>query len=78
MQVPRQTWASLMTFVLAMIMYPDVQKRAQEAVDQVLDGKRLPTFDDDIPYVDALVKETLRWNSIVPLSKEVLSFDIPC
>ena len=67
-----------MTFMLAMVLYPDVQKRGKEAVDQVLDGKRLLTFDDNIPYVDALVKETLRWNSIVPLSKEVLSFDIPC
>jgi len=36
-----------------MILYPDVQKRAQEELDKVLGGIRLPEFEDkpSLPYV---------------------------
>lgn len=52
-----------------MVLYPDVLKKAQQAVDAVCEG-RLPEFSDydSLPYVHALVKETLRWNPTVPLS----------
>ena len=52
-----------------MTIYPDYQKRAQEEIDSVTGGKRLPTFEDRsmMPYVDALVFECLRWNPVVPL-----------
>ena len=57
------------TFMLAMLLYPDVQARARAEIEKVLGPHRLPTFDDlgSIPYVDALIKETLRWHPIVPL-----------
>lgn len=52
-----------------MIQFPDVQRKGQEAVDEVLFGDRLPDFSDfgNIPYVDAIVKEVLRWKAVLPL-----------
>lgn len=58
------------TFVLAMSLYPEVQKKAQKAVEAVIGGGRLPDFSDfgSIPYVDALISEVLRWKPPLPLS----------
>jgi len=44
-----------------MICYPEVQKKAREELDRVLKG-RLPDFSDydDLPYIQAIVKEVLR------------------
>ncbi|KAJ7486669.1 cytochrome P450 [Mycena latifolia] len=62
------TVSALGTFFLAMTMYPEVQQKAQAAVDGVVGHGRLPDFNDSIPYVDAVVKEVLRWRPVVPLS----------
>ncbi|KAJ6481795.1 cytochrome P450 [Mycena sanguinolenta] len=61
------TVSALSTFILAMTMYPEVQKKAQAAIDQVICG-RLPDFEDNIPYLDAVLRELLRWRPVVPLS----------
>ena len=47
---------------------PDVQKRAQADIDQLM-SNRLPTLDDldSLPYIRAIVKEVLRWGTVVPL-----------
>ena len=52
-----------------MSLYQDVQKRAQAELDSVLGHSRIPDADDRerLPYVDALVKELLRWYPTVPL-----------
>lgn len=54
--------AQLLGFVLAMVLFPEVQKTAQGEVDRVC-GSRLPTLDDEdaLPYTRGCVKETLRW-----------------
>ena len=46
-----------------MVLYPEVQKRAQDELDQVVGVDVLPTFDDrlNLPYINAIVKETLRY-----------------
>ncbi|KAI0354173.1 cytochrome P450 [Trametes cingulata] len=64
-----QTAAGLHTFFLAMALHPEVQAKAREELDRVVGACRLPTFDDfgSLPYIDALVKEVLRWYPIVPL-----------
>jgi cytochrome P450 len=51
-----------------MVLHQDVQRRAQEELDRVLCG-RLPTFEDreDLPYIEAMMTETLRWNPVAPL-----------
>lgn len=53
--------------VLAMLLHPDMQKRAQQAVDAAL-GDQPPTFADrtKLAYVDAMVKEALRWRPVAP------------
>lgn len=45
-----------------MVLYPEVQSKAQAELDKVVGDKRLPVFNDrdSLPYIDALVKEVLR------------------
>ena len=45
-----------------MILYPDVQRKAQEELDRVIGEDRLPGFEDrkNLPYVNALCKEIHR------------------
>ena len=61
---------ALTVFTLAMVLYPAVQKKAQEEIDRVVGSTRLPTFADraSLPYVDALYREVLRWRPGAPLS----------
>ncbi|KAI3212678.1 hypothetical protein CBS147311_251 [Penicillium roqueforti] len=63
------TVSSIQTFFLAMTLYPEVQRKAQEEIDRILGGARLPTVVDraSLPYVDAIVKETLRWHPVAPM-----------
>ncbi|KAI0077633.1 cytochrome P450 [Panus rudis PR-1116 ss-1] len=62
------TSSSLKTFMLAMMLFPEVQRHAQDEIDRVTGGSRLPTMDDrkDLPYIEALLTEILRWNSVTP------------
>ncbi|KAF8900275.1 cytochrome P450 [Gymnopilus junonius] len=63
-----QTTAAAVTFLLAMHLYPEAQKRAQEEIDLVVGTDRLPDFKDrdHLPYVSATLKEVLRWHSPTP------------
>ncbi|KAL1860863.1 hypothetical protein Plec18170_001377 [Paecilomyces lecythidis] len=63
------TVSSIAWFFLAMAVYPEVQRKAQEEIDQVVGSERLPGFEDrqNLPYIDAIVKETLRWNPVGPM-----------
>lgn len=58
-----------------MTLYPDVAKKAQEEIDSVVGSDRLPSYADRecMPYVDALVKEVFRWNTVVPTGEESCS-----
>jgi cytochrome P450 len=60
------TSTTLNNFILGMTLFPDVVKKAQEEIDRVVGDQRLPLFDDekDLPYIRALVKETLRWRAV--------------
>lgn len=70
----------LSTFFLAMTLYQGVQKRAQAEIDRVVGGNRLPDFSDfdDLPYLEAMIKELLRWNAPAPLgtSHAVMEDDV--
>ncbi|KLO15926.1 cytochrome P450 oxidoreductase OrdA-like protein [Schizopora paradoxa] len=57
------------SFYLAMMLHPEIQRKAQEEIDRVVGTDRLPTIEDqpNLPYVAALVKETLRWYAILPM-----------
>ncbi|KAG1848016.1 cytochrome P450 [Suillus subluteus] len=52
-----------------MVLYPDVQKCAQAEIDSVIGRDRLPTFEDraSLPYIDAVVRETFRWQPVTPI-----------
>ncbi|KAF7331776.1 hypothetical protein MKEN_00057500 [Mycena kentingensis (nom. inval.)] len=62
------TVSAVYAFFLAMALHPEVQTKAQQELDAVIGGDRLPTYADreDLPYVNALVSEVLRWHSVVP------------
>ncbi|KAG1719823.1 cytochrome P450 [Suillus paluster] len=57
------TVAAATSFVLAMMLYPEVQKHAQAEIDAVVGQDRFPTFEDreKLPYIRALIQEILRW-----------------
>jgi cytochrome P450 len=63
------TWSTLVVFVLNMVLNPDIQKKAQKILDEVVGPHRLPTFADrpNLPYIDHIVQETLRWSPVSPL-----------
>ncbi|KAI0697653.1 cytochrome P450 [Cerioporus squamosus] len=63
-------YSSLQTTFLAMSLNPDVLNKAQAELDTVVGPNRLPDWDDQasLPYVNAIVKETLRWQNVLPLS----------
>jgi cytochrome P450 len=63
------------TLFLAMALYPEVQKKAQAEIDAVVGPNRLPDFHDrsSLPYINAVVKESLRWNLAAPLGRPFIS-----
>lgn len=65
-----KTVSALSTFILAMIKYPQVQAKARDELNTVLGKYQMPTFDDhdSLPYLSAIVKETLRWQNIAPIA----------
>ncbi|KAK5126661.1 hypothetical protein LTR85_009595 [Meristemomyces frigidus] len=65
------TSASIITaFVQAMTAYPEVQKKAQAQIDDVVGQGRSPTWQDydRLPYVAQCVKEAMRWRPVTPLA----------
>ena len=70
-----QTVSLIYSFFLAMTLYPEIQKRAQAQIDHVIGTNRLPSFQDrdNLPYVDALMKEVYRWNPVAPLGECLLN-----
>jgi hypothetical protein len=59
---------------MAMALYPEVQKKAQAEIDAVIGPNRLPNFHDRpfLPYINAIVKESSRWNLAAPLGMGLL------
>ncbi|RDA91425.1 hypothetical protein CP533_6264 [Ophiocordyceps camponoti-saundersi (nom. inval.)] len=68
---------TLASFVLASILFPEAQAKAQEELDRVVGTNRLPIMKDrdNLPYVDALVKEIFRWNPVAPFGIAHLATD---
>lgn len=52
-----------------MAMNPDVRRKAQAELDAVVGRNRSPTFGDrdELPYVEAILKETIRWHPPNPI-----------
>ncbi|KAF9266573.1 cytochrome P450 [Marasmius fiardii PR-910] len=60
---------ALTTAYIAMAIHPEIQRRAQRDIDAVLGKGQVVTYADraDLPYVEAILRETLRWAPVVPL-----------
>jgi|TARA_R110002003_G_scaffold198_6_gene15462 cytochrome P450 len=60
------TGTTLNNFVLCMVLFPEVQKKAKEELDRVVGPDRLPVWEDEekLPYVRGLIKEVLRWRPV--------------
>ena len=56
---------------LAMVLFPEVQKKAQAELDAIIGSERLPTLSDrrSLPYMEALLKEIHRWHAVSRLGK---------
>ncbi|TCD70336.1 hypothetical protein EIP91_003965 [Steccherinum ochraceum] len=62
------TTSSAEFFLLAMAMYPEVQRKAHAELDRVVGSTRLPDSDDlpQLPYLRAIFLEVLRWFPVTP------------
>ncbi|GJF00667.1 cytochrome P450 [Phanerochaete sordida] len=63
------TTCALLTIILAMLLYPDVQRAAQKELSDTLGRGRLPDMKDQasLPFITAILKESLRWRPPLPL-----------
>lgn len=63
------TWATITVFILNMLLHPGIQTKAQVLLDKVTGRNRLPNFNDrpQLPYIDYIVQETLRWCPVSPM-----------
>jgi hypothetical protein len=55
-------------------MHPAAQAKAFEEIDRVIGQDRLPTLADleNLPYIEALLKETFRWSPPLPISESLM------
>jgi cytochrome P450 len=74
--VAPQTYLTMTCFTMAMALYPEKQALAQAELDRLLCGTRLPTIDDrgSLPYIQALIWESLRWHVSLPFGGSHLGF----
>ncbi|KAH9887564.1 cytochrome P450 [Cubamyces lactineus] len=63
------TAGTLCILFLAMLHLPAAMRKAQAELDEVVGPDRLPAFEDRerLPYLKALINETLRWRPIAVL-----------
>jgi cytochrome P450 len=62
--------AAVDSFFLAMLRYPEVQRKAQAELAAVVGTDTLPTFEDRprLHYINAIVKEVTRWEPVTPIA----------
>ncbi|KAI0767339.1 cytochrome P450 [Fomes fomentarius] len=63
------TLSTIQATLLALSLQPDILRKVQGELDDVVGPNRLPEFSDrkSLVYLDAVIKETLRWHNVVPL-----------
>ncbi|KAH9937586.1 cytochrome P450 [Fomitopsis serialis] len=67
---------AILAFFLAMMCYPEKQKKAQDEIDSIIGNDKLPSVADldRLPYVKALCWEVLRWHAIAPLDSQKMMY----
>ena len=75
----RQAASTFPVFMLAMTLYPRVMRKAQTEIDKVIGRHRMPTVADreQLPYIEAMVKEALRWRPAGPMGKSIRLLFLP-
>ena len=70
--------SAIYAFFLAMVLFPEVQAKAQAELYSIVGSERLPSFNDrdSLPYINALCKEVLRWHTVGPLGTVSASSDV--
>ncbi|KAM4883263.1 cytochrome P450 2D17-like [Thomomys bottae] len=81
------TSTTLSWALLLMILHPDVQRRVQEEIDEVIGQGRRPEMEDQarMPFTNAVIHEVQRFADIIPVNLphmtshdvEVQGFHIP-
>ncbi|KAK7042226.1 putative cytochrome P450 [Favolaschia claudopus] len=63
------TSSYLQSLIMALVAYPDAQRKAQEEMDRVVGSHRMPTLDDleEMPYIRAMIMETHRFRPVAPM-----------
>ena len=74
-----QTIIAVQDFLLAMMPHPEVLRKAQQEIDSVVGPGRLPNFSDrpNLPYIECVMSEVLRWGSPVPLGEWTMFSGLP-
>ncbi|KAJ7484173.1 cytochrome P450 [Mycena latifolia] len=70
-------WSSVTVFVLAMLLHPEYQVKAQQEIDSVVGtAARLPGFEDrgQLPLVECIMQETLRGLPCLRTSGEISTY----
>ncbi|VDC03997.1 unnamed protein product [Peniophora sp. CBMAI 1063] len=64
------TRSLISSYFLFMALFPEAQEKAQAEIDSVIGRDRLPTLSDrpNLPYVEALVSESMRWAPVAPMA----------
>lgn len=60
--------SAIATLLLVLAKYPEIQKKAHDEIDKVCGTDRSPLWSDfdNLPYINSLIKEGLRWRPIAP------------
>ena len=63
---------------MAMALHPEKLKLVQAEIDAVVGTDRLPVMNDrpNLPYLDAVIKETMRWHPALPLGEHSISMQL--
>uniref|UniRef100_A0A8C6XUX3 Cytochrome P450 family 2 subfamily W member 1 n=1 Tax=Naja naja TaxID=35670 RepID=A0A8C6XUX3_NAJNA len=62
------TATTLQWAILLMMKYPEIQRKVQQEIQQVLGSERLPVYEDrkQMPFTNAMIHEVQRFASVVP------------
>jgi cytochrome P450 len=67
-------------FLHAMFIFPEIAQKVYEELAGLTGGDRLPAITDrhDLPYTEAVWKESLRWRPASPIGTSVSAYSRHC
>ncbi|GAB0087452.1 Cytochrome P450 [Sergentomyia squamirostris] len=79
--------ATLALLFQRLLLQPEILKKMQKEIDEVVGSGRLPELDDriNLPYVEATIREIMRFETLIPSSithkaivdSKLMGYDIP-